>query len=156
MILLCKNGIAQRHSILHINKIKGCYHKALRLPINIKVITYENQTIIISLDSFSKEYLYYNNSKDSLPIKNVYTIHLRGLRSFFKYSGLAALGIGTLASALFTYYTLNYKVVFDANQTPYIYAGIAYTASFASLSGLLFSLPRTRFPMHKYTFELKH
>lgn len=154
-LIICYNSFGQNNYYVKIDKIKGSYTKTLKLPLNIRIITKYDQSLIFNLDSISNGYFYGNYGRDSMAINEIKTIHIRGIREWVKYPLIAACAVMTSGLALLIWHSFYYTLFVDGSYNELVgfrYATAAYAASFASIGIVLYHYPRTRFRIKKYSF----
>jgi hypothetical protein len=62
---------AQNASKLTIKKIKGSYHNTIKLPADLRIVKYDEDRILLKLDSISNGYFYGNKGQDSILISEI-------------------------------------------------------------------------------------
>lgn len=149
MLLLSTCLFAQTQSHLSINKINGSWHKTIPLPVSLRVITHDEDVIILRVDSITNTCFYGNKGEDSIPLSDIATINLRGRKEVIKYAAVAVCGLGVFQNIPVVTFGL-YR-----NDDRFIYIGLAVVATFASLGTILYFHPRTRFHTTHYTFRTK-
>ncbi len=143
----------QKMPVMKIEKINGSYSKTLKLPVDARILKYNDEVIVLSLDSIKNGYWFGNKGKDSVAIGDIKIVNLRGLKEIIKYSSVTACAVITLGATYFTIYAFNYPVVIDGNNQLFKYIGLGYMATFGSLGTTLYLYPRTRFNKSKYKFQ---
>ncbi len=146
---------AQQKRFLFIEKKNGSYHKTIHLPANIRVVMNNRISIIIRADSITNDYIYSNQAKDSLAIKNVRSIHLRGMKEIIKFTGVLACAVITGVALWFTNQAAHGRVATDIDNSKFILPGLVYAGTFASLGTIIYLYPKTRFPVRKYNFSIR-
>lgn len=137
---------AQKPTTLSIDEINGSWHKSFPMPVSLRVITHNEEVMIMRIDSITKTCFYGNQGRDSIALADIATVNIRGKRAVIKYSALALCGLAVFQSVPGFTYGL-YR-----NDAYFTYVGLALITSFASLGTLLYFHPKTRFHTDKYKF----
>lgn len=157
LILLCgltKSTFAQQ-KILQITKKNGSYHKSIKLPVNMRIVTNNDNDLIMRVDSITNGYIYSNSGIDSFAIKNVNRVHLRGIKEILKYTGVITCAVITVVALWFTNEAIHDRVAKDVNNDVFILPGLIYAGTFATMGTLIYLYPKTRFPVQKYDFHVQ-
>jgi hypothetical protein len=151
LTLLTNPLLGQNNRTLRITKINGSYKKVIKLPVNLRLLKQNGESIIFRLDSIRNGYFYGNN--DSISLSDVHIVNLRGTKEVVKYTSIAVCTAITIGATYFTIYAFNYPVHTEGNNEIYKYIGMAYMAAFGSLGTTIYLYPRTRFRTTKYMFQ---
>lgn len=143
----------QKATVMTIQKISGSYTKTLNLPIDTRILKYNDHVVLLRLDSIKNGYWYGNNGKDSVVTKEINIVNLRGPKEILKYTSLTVCTASTLAATFFTIYAFNHPVVIDGSNENYKYVGMGYMAIFGALGTTIYFYPRTRFNTNNYKFQ---
>lgn len=148
---------AQNVSKLTIKKINSSYHNTINLPASLRVVKYDEDRIVLKLDSISNGFFYGNKGQDSILISEIKAINTRGLKEYIKYPIAATFTAISFGAAIFTIYAFNYPVnICDGDGgcsndiLPFI--GMGYMGTFGLLATTFYLLPKTKFSSRKYNF----
>jgi hypothetical protein len=149
---------AQNASKLTIKKIKGSYNNAIKLPADLRIVKYDENRILLKLDSISNGFFYGNKGQDSILISEIKAINTRGLKEYIKYPIAATFTAISFGAAIFTIYAFNYPLDKcdgngGCNNEIYPFIGMGYMGTFGLLATTFYLLPKTKFNSRKYNFS---